>query len=132
MEHTTELGAALEAAAGVLSDLDVSALLVVAEIGREGIQIALSDETDPLVVRAALRGAADALEGRHRPLMAELHALLKARGWETPEGGGWTHPRLEDTEIRQPCDITTALAAQTYLEMRPPRVAVDLEDIGRA
>jgi hypothetical protein len=135
MKHATELGAALDAAAGVLSDLDVVALLLVADFGH-GLQIALSDETDSATVRAALRGAATALEGEHLPLIGELNALLRARGWQHEDGlrtGGWTHPRLKDTKIRQPCDITTALAAQTYFEMEPPRVdAVDIEDIGRA
>lgn len=122
MKHKEELGAALEAAEAVLSDLDVTTCLLVVEIGDHGLQIALSDQTDALTVRAALRGAADALEGRHRPLMAELHALLKARGWSTGEGG-WTHPKLEGTPMAtQRLSIVDALASQTYLELTPPEV----------
>lgn len=122
MQHTEELGAALRAAEAVLSDLDVTTCLLVAEIGDHGLQIALSDQTDALTVRAALRGAADALEGHHRPLMAELHALLRARGWSTGEDG-WTHAKLENTPMAaKNLSIVDALATQTYFELTPPEV----------
>ena len=114
MQHKAELAAALKAAENALADLPVSTVLIVTEIGHHGLQIALSDKTDAAVVREALRGAADQLDGKARPIIEEIHALMRARGWQTVEGG-WTHPKAG----RSPCTLTEALAAQTVIERHP-------------
>ena len=121
MKHKAELAAALKAAENALADLPVSTVLIVTEIGHHGLQIALSDKTDPAVVREALRGAADQLDGKARPIIGEIRALMRARGWQ-PVEGGWTHPRLAKLELPSPCTLVEALASQTVIERKPTPV----------
>ena len=110
MKHTDELAAALDAAKQVLAHLDLTTLMLVAEIGDYGIQIAI--ETDPITVRSALRGAADALDGQVRPVMHDVVAALVSRGW-TRDEGVWRH-----RDVPRPYgSITEALIAQTAREV---------------
>lgn len=113
MKYETELAAAVEAAEHELRDLDHSGLLLITEIGDYGLQIALSKMIDHLTVRAALRGAADRLEGKETPLLSEIIGGLKARGWKVDGAGGWHHVDSGAVYTR----IEDVISAQTFLEI---------------
>ena len=112
MKYEEELYRALRAAEAELDELDHCGVLLVTEVGDYGIQIAIGDQVDALTVRAALRGAADRLDGIGRPILADVQAALRARGWKL-DGDGYTHPGAGDRTY----DLVAALGVQTMMEI---------------
>lgn len=120
MNHKEELHQALVAAEAVLDDLPHHGVLLVTEIGDYGLQIAISDRVNPATVRASLRGAADALDGKQRPFLADVQAALKARGWEVSKAG-YNHPKAPDEDL----ELVEAMFAQTVIEIAATSPLVD-------